>query len=82
MLIRRKLAVHKNCKTKTKARALPTLTIGLSSLDFLEKGLEPTERRSVTANPEELDPLERTKSALLLAVPDMLENRGERRYTW
>ena len=57
------------------------LTVGLSSLDFLQKGLEPSERRSVTAHPEEFHALEGTKRALLLAVPNVLENGRERRDT-
>ena len=55
--------------------------VRLRSLNFLKQALEPAERRSVTADPEELHALERAKGALLLAVPDMLENRSKRRNT-
>ena len=60
---------------------LLVLTIGLSSLDLLEQSLEPAERRRITTNPEELDTLEGAQGALLLAVPDVLEDGGERRDT-
>ena len=57
------------------------LTIGLSGLDLLEEGLEPTERGGVTANPEELYALEGAEGTLLLAVPDVLQDRRKRRDT-
>ena len=60
---------------------MPTLTISLGSLDLLEECLEPAERGGVTADPEELHTLEGAKSALLLAVPDVLEDGRERRNT-
>ena len=63
------------------APVLLVLTIGLSSLDFLQKRLEPTERWRIATDPEELDTLEGTKRALLLAVPNVLENGRERRDT-
>jgi len=55
--------------------------ISLSSLDLLEQALEPTERWSITANPEELDTTERTAVAGALTIPDVLQDGGERRYT-
>ena len=57
------------------------LTIGLGGLDLLEESLEPTEGGGVTANPEELDALEGAEGALLLAVPDVLQDRRKRRDT-
>ena len=50
------------------------LTIGLSSLDFLEQTLEPAERRSITTDPEEFHASEATQVAMLLPVPNMLQN--------
>ena len=64
--------------TRQPSRAL---TISLGGLDLLEQRLEPTERRRVTADPEELYTLEGTERALLLAVPDVLEDGRERRHT-
>jgi hypothetical protein len=58
--------------------ALKARTISLGSLDFLEQTLEPTKRRGVTANPEELDTAEGSAVARPLAVPDIFENGGER----
>lgn len=58
------------------------LTISLGGFDLLKKSLEPTERRGVTANPEELDALEGLEGSLLLSVPDMLEDRRKRSNTW
>lgn len=55
--------------------------ISLGGLDFLEKTLEPTEGRSITADPEELDTAERADIAPLLAVPDVLKDRSEWRNT-
>ena len=69
------------CQMKTAVSAGAVLTISLSSLDLLEQGLEPTERGSVTANPEELDTLKGTERALLLTIPDMLEDGREGRDT-
>lgn len=64
-------------KTAPEIRLL-ALTVGLCSLDLLEESLEPTERRRVTTDPEEFYALEGTERALLLAVPDVLENGRER----
>ena len=58
------------------------LTIGLSSLDFLEKTLEPAEGGRVTANPEELNALQRTNFTPTLTVPDVLQDGSEWRDTW
>lgn len=58
------------------------LTIGLCGFNFLEQTLEPTERGGITTDPEELDTPEGTKVALPLAVPNVLENGGEWRYTY
>ena len=63
--------------TRQPSRAL---TISLGSLDLLEERLEPAERGRITADPEELHALERAKGALLLAVPDVLEDARERRH--
>jgi len=52
--------------------------VSLCSLDLRQKTLEPPERRSVTANPEEFNTSERSTVALSLAVPYILENGGER----
>ena len=57
------------------------LTIGLRGFDLLKKSLEPAERGSVAANPEELNTLEGLEGALLLAVPDVLEDGRKRRDT-
>jgi len=51
--------------------------INLGGFDFLEQALEPSERGSVTADPEELDTLKSAKIALPLPVPDMLQDGGE-----
>ena len=64
--------------TRQPSRAL---TISLGGLDFLEQRLEPTERRRVAADPEELHTLEGAERALLLAVPDVLEDGRERSHT-
>ena len=58
-----------------------SLTISLGGLDLLEKALEPSKGRSVTTDPEEFNPPQRTHLVLLLAVPDMLQNGCERRDT-
>lgn len=55
--------------------------IHLGSFNFLEKTLEPTEGRSIPADPEEFDTAESTKRALLLPVPDVLEDGGEGSHT-
>jgi len=54
------------------------LTIHLCSLDLLEQALEPPKRGSVTADPEEFDTTEGTKSTALLPVPDVLKDGSER----
>jgi len=55
--------------------------VHLGSFDFLEQTLEPTERRSIPADPKEFDTAERTERAFLLPVPDVLEDRGEWSHT-
>lgn len=55
--------------------------IHLGSFDFLEQTLEPTERRSIPADPEEFNTAESTERALLLPVPDVLEDGGKGSYT-
>ena len=65
--------------TRQPSRAL---TISLGGLDLLEERLEPAERGRISADPEELHALERAKGALLLAVPNVLEDGRERRDTW
>jgi hypothetical protein len=57
-------------------------TVSLSSLDFLEQALEPSEGGCVAADPEELDAAERAKLAFLLSVPDVLQDRRERGNTY
>jgi len=49
--------------------------ISLGSLNLVQQALEPTEGRSITADPEEFDTTENTKVATLLSVPDVLEDR-------
>jgi hypothetical protein len=81
MLMRRKLAETVTISIYhwwERARVEPRLTIHLCSLDLLEQALEPSKRRSVTADPEEFDTSEGTKSTALLPVPDVLKDRGER----
>lgn len=53
------------------------LTISLGSLDFLKQGLEPTKRRCISTNPEEFNPTQGTKFALLLPIPNMLKDGGK-----
>lgn len=57
------------------------LTIGLRGFYFLEQALEPSERRSIATNPEELYAAERTEISSALTIPNMLQNRGERSNT-
>jgi len=52
--------------------------IHLCSLDLLEQALEPSERGSVTADPEKFDTPEGTKSTALLPVPNVLKDGSER----
>jgi len=52
--------------------------IGLSSLNFGQETLEPTERGSITANPEEFDATKRPAIALSLTVPDILKDGRKR----
>jgi hypothetical protein len=54
----------------------------LSSLNLLEQTLEPTERRCVTADPEKFYTTKGAKATLLLAVPDVLEDRRKGSHTW
>jgi hypothetical protein len=49
----------------------------LGSFNFLQETLEPTKRRSVATNPEELYPAQAAKIALLLTIPYVFQNRGE-----
>jgi hypothetical protein len=55
--------------------------VGLGSLDFLEQGLEPAKRGGVSADPEELDTLQRAQVPTALAVPDVLQDARKRRNT-
>lgn len=52
--------------------------IGLRSLDFLQKTLEPTEGRGITADPEEFHAAKNTEIAALLSVPNVLQDGCER----
>ena len=63
------------------SRVESRLTIHLCSLDLLEQALEPPKRGSVTADPEEFDTPEGTKSTALLPVPDVLKDGSERSNT-
>jgi hypothetical protein len=55
--------------------------VHLGSFDFLEQTLEPTERRSIPADPEEFNTAESAERALLLPIPDVLEDGGKGSYT-
>ena len=44
----------------------------------MKEALEPTERGSITADPEEFDTAKSTESTTFLSVPDVFEDRGER----
>ena len=57
------------------------LTIHLSFFYFLQEGLEPTKRWRITADPEELNTLQSTEVTFPLAVPNVLKNGSEWRYT-
>lgn len=54
-----------------------TRTICLRSFYFLQKGLEPTERGCITADPEELNTPQGAEGAFTLTVPDVLQDRRE-----
>jgi hypothetical protein len=56
-------------------------TVSLSRFDFLEQALEPTEGRSISADPEKFDTTERSDVTTLLPVPDVLEDGGKRSNT-
>jgi len=51
--------------------------ISLSSFNFLQQALEPTKRRSIAADPEELHTSERSNFAFSLLIPDVLQDRSE-----
>jgi hypothetical protein len=78
MLMRKKLAEIVYDQYPSLGERESRLTIHLCSLDLLEQALEPPKRGSVTADPEEFDTSEGTKSTALLPVPDVLKDRSER----
>ena len=69
--------MHMVVSDRALARGWLPLTIGLSSLDLLEQGLEPTERGGITADPEEFDTTETSKVASLLPVPNVFQDGSE-----
>lgn len=80
--MRKKLAEmvdqHSSLGGGEESRVESRLTIHLCSFDLLEQALEPPKRGSVTADPEEFDTSESTKSTALLPVPDVLEDGSKR----